>query len=176
MGLNVKQFKEHKDPLNYRTRRFLSKFIPMWWYSFRNGLRSLWQWKGAVWRYRPWDFNYTLRMLRHSLMLQAKEIEGNARHVGYEIVAKDIRAVVSALDRLIEDDYTHDAYAAHPMGKEIQAEIDEWCASGFSYSLKDNPELDKARRECWETARLAEQTDKDFIFDTIKKEYEQWWD
>lgn len=173
MGINFKKFNEDllfKD--TWRSKLFLlrRKLTPMWWHNLRNGLWALWKWKGAVWDYRPWDFNYTLRMLRHSLHLQATSIEKNARHVGYEANVTDLREVIEALDRLNKDDYLTHAINASPMAKEINVML------GTLDDKKWNGPVGDAFSEAGVHSDEMEKADVELVFTKMKNEYNHWWD
>lgn len=79
--------------------RLLDKY-----YEIKNGLKSLWYWKGVIWRNRAWDYCYIFKLLDHQFAQMEKCIRE-----GYNVKANDIADKIKlarlALKRLEQDDY-----------------------------------------------------------------------
>jgi len=74
------------------------------YHDFVNGIKSLWFWKGVIWRNRAWDYAYLFIVMEHQLARMEPCIR-NGYSVNAEKTANEIKLARFALQRLIKDDY-----------------------------------------------------------------------
>jgi hypothetical protein len=92
----------------------LSKYIynPLstFYYDLINFPKNLIRWLPVIWKWRPFDYRYSLIVLKTSLEGQLDQFNHalNIRgfyHVGIERDIKNITICINLLDRIIKDDY-----------------------------------------------------------------------
>lgn len=134
-----------------------------------------------------WDFDAVPGIYRY-LRVKLKRLEPCLRHghlVGGVKYANQVRDVITALDRLIEDAYED---------KELEASDKKWGKPAFDFVPLDNghfrmvdkreekmspgelEEMKKERKEAYKEAERKRVEDINFVFETIRKNHRNWWD
>ena len=98
-------------------------------------------------------------------------------------ISKDIKCVCDALQRYLNDDYCNLQYAileAYCGRIEIKIKPYKDDMAEFDGFYFDNCDNQKRALRIWrklnERARDLKQRDFDFVFDTLKKKLQDWWD
>ena len=77
------------------------------------GVRNLVRFFGVVWRYRDYDYAYSLSVFARALGLLANGLERRGLYQGYRIDVAEIHNCVGSLDRIANDcDCPRDEIAA----------------------------------------------------------------
>lgn len=63
------------------------------------GIRNLVDWFSVIWKYRWWDYGFTLAVIRRDLELKYKEWGVNTHYVGDEFTKKRIAVLIRLLDK-----------------------------------------------------------------------------
>ena len=90
-----------------------------WWYKIYKLFRykipyfieNVWYFRKELWQHRSWDYTFSLMMLRRSLIKLANTLEfyGNEVEESRMKKVKDIKRVITLIDRLEADVYLDDA-------------------------------------------------------------------
>ena len=67
-------------------------------------LWALWYWSPVIWNWYSWDYAYTLKVLRHSLMALETAVSTGV-HEDWETTAREIRMAILLLDRIESPPY-----------------------------------------------------------------------
>jgi hypothetical protein len=72
------------------------------WYDVKYGCSALVQWAGTVWKWRWWDFDYSLQVIKRDLELKYKYWD-QSHYVGAEFTKKRIKVMLNQLDEYNEE-------------------------------------------------------------------------
>jgi len=73
-------------------------------YDVPQGLHSLLYWLPVVWRWRAWDWAFTVDVLIHSLEAQRELEVKYQRHTNWEAQAREMQICIEALKKLREEE------------------------------------------------------------------------
>lgn len=149
--------------------------------QFVQNINNLIEWFPVIWRDRQWDDYYFFFIIRKKLIMMERFYRGPKAHHLYALNdAQNIHAAILTLDRIIENNYLHEAlekfYDIYP---------------NYDWEIKteptDNPnyvrwvdtmseEQIELFRQCGKNADKAEQEDYDFLFKHLREHAQEWWD
>ena len=126
------------------------------------GLRGLLYWAPAAWRWRSWDYNYSLKMLRHSLRALEVAVRTGCHEDGPRD-ARDIRVAIALLGREI-DDHIY----IEQCGMRSLDEARVWKMNGEVFPLYNRRDVIHA------VARMK--SDRRYLYALLHKKMPRWWD
>ena len=148
--------------------------------SISNGIRNLVYWLPVIWRDRPWDYVYLLRIMRHKVA-QMSESTKDWLSVDAEEIKVEMDQVVGILTDLIETTHEDKAYAQHEaiFGKsrwEFKERADSLKELEITYPNTEDQEL--ARRGLVAMYRMAEYARQVSLaaLGRAMTRIERWWD
>jgi len=83
-----------------KLRHKLTNVYDFFRYGIPQGVHNLIVWFPIIWKYRTWDFYYTLTVLHKSLMELKHSMEFNSRHVGCDKDVKRMNICINLLNRI----------------------------------------------------------------------------
>lgn len=109
------------DDLFPRRKNLVRK---MWWrltafpsrmyWNIRNGLIAVRYWLPVIWRWRSWDWEYSLEVFIHSLRALDKAIS-KGPHLSREKDSRRLRETIELLDRIRKDEFISTTIDNTPM-------------------------------------------------------------
>ena len=163
-------------------------YLPKKTYRF---LRKLYAWSPILWNDFDWDYSYLLKILEFKLHRMADTIESNGIIVASDRVAKQIRYATFLIERIQEENYCKEEYAAHEekWGEGVMNFVDlpkddphyGTCSEMNMYTIKSKQQglEDQEKKEhmvIYERARDTRQKDLDRLFRHMRRYLERWWD
>jgi hypothetical protein len=134
-------------------------------YDLPQGLRSLWYWLPVIWKWRNWDWAYTVDVLIHSLEAQREQEVRYKRHACWARKAKDLSITIEALRRL-RNENDDDMLMLVP---------DEKGLLGMSLVPKPNAFLG-TKKSIYARERDRQKMYLDIATTQMRKHLTQWWD
>jgi hypothetical protein len=131
-------------------------------YDIPQGLRSLLYWAPVIWRWRAWDWAYTVDVLIHAISAQRRLEITYKRHVGWERQAQDMQICIEALKRLQEDKY----------GDMLELVDDD---SGISLRVKSDA-FYGTRKAVYEYEKNRKKMYLDIATTQLRRHLLNWWD
>lgn len=136
--------------------------------NIRLGIVALIYWLPIIWKWRSWDYSYTLRVLAHSLKGQRAAIANKTewQHLHWERDVKNMSICIEAIERLTSDRDTliHLEFVPDPKG-----------LMGMRVQLtKDAPMGTKKARYAWEDDRRKMYLR--LFTEQLRKHLLGWWD
>lgn len=154
----------------------MSKFSNLWrpFRIFYESIVRTAKWLPIIWYDRPWDYSYTLQMLKHKIRFQREHINKYARHTGYKEQCHKMRVAELLLERLTNNDYC--TLEWQEFQKNYPSEITE-CADGRSLwkpskkpgNVRELNRLIKYEQDMW-------QQDFKYLSELLRKNIRHWWD
>lgn len=84
--------------------------INWWWHDFKQGCKNIKMFWRIIWRFKPWDYSYQLRLWQTSLVpLRDSILNGYevTEHRMPKVIA--IQEAIDLIDKIIEDEYIDQA-------------------------------------------------------------------
>jgi len=155
-------------------------------HSLKLGIENLFKWFLVIWRDRDWDHIFLFEILRFKISNMERNFRKYGHHEGSEKDADNMSKCVEVLHRLIEEDYSEEAFGEHDKKwGEASFKLTDSDKKGFKQLLVERPNIKtkedeeqerKEYRYCLkEEERLIKQ-DIDYLFDMLKKHVRGWWD
>ena len=116
-------------------------------YDIPQGVQSLLYWAPVVWRWRAWDWSFTVDVLIHSLKAQRELEVRYKRHTNWETQARRMSVCIEALERLRHED-GDDMLELVP-GDGLFGQVIQVKASAFYGSKKAVYEWEQNRRKMY---------------------------
>lgn len=155
--------------------------------SIITSIKNVLRWIPIIWRDRDWDHTFLYIILQFKLSNMEKYLRKHGHSVNAEKDAHRIKICVTLLKRLLNDEY-HDAV--------FKKHDEKWGELKFNWiELKDKPEFselkikrpnvitekdEKTERNEYNRLMQVEnnlkQQDIEYLFETIKKYHQGWWD
>lgn len=146
------------------------------------GLRSVWYWLPIIWRDRPWDYVYLLKIWKHKIE-QMEAATPDWLHVNAEEIAEEMRQTIGLIDDLISDRAEMDAAKRHEeiFGKskhEFVPVPDNPLLTEFKVTYPDADDQEMASRALIAFMRIAEMTRKITLAALGRsiQRIDRWWD
>ena len=179
------------DRLKAKIDRLKTAFMPETWinyyYNCYHIVKNLIRWSPVIFRDRDWDHSYLLIILRTKV---AYMLQFHMKRQSFEGVEQEIERmseVVSALDRLISDQYeerlcdnvyqkwgnpvyVHRESAKYPDCFEVETLFEN------VKTPEDRELCEMQLRKAWDRAEKERQRDLNFVCNTLKKHLFDWWD
>ena len=144
----------------------------------KHGLRNLREYFNLIWNDSDYDQVYFYKMLRFKFDRIRNTLDNTFE--GSDEVCENISKAISALDRLIEDDYCSEEYDAHfeKYGNlDLKFNDDGTCSIEYGKEIsKEDEEI--RHTESLDIERTAEerrQMDIDIICEIIRSDVQKWW-
>jgi hypothetical protein len=81
------------------------KYAPIWLKKIVDGTSNIIKWAPTIYKNRDWDDSFIFEMLKFKLIQQRKEIVGANRHMGVEVINRDITICLNLIERIQEETY-----------------------------------------------------------------------
>lgn len=153
--------------------------------GIKTGIRNLISWIPIIWNDRDWDQYYLYEILRFKLTRMEEHFRCHSHVANGPKDAKRMRLCALLLDRLIKNEYDTNSYqAVDKKWGEIELDfIDTGDDYGKVEIKREKVKNDEDDKICCkevlnasEHARYLLKQDLDFLFDTMKKHIQTWWD
>jgi hypothetical protein len=150
--------KKYKETVNSISDPFSDSFLNNMYYTFRNNkcyqffydvkyyFFNLYRFSRILWKFRDWDYSYTLEMLKQCLIFQKHNMEKFAFYDSKK-EQKKVQTCILLLNRILDDKY---------------------------YS-KTNMFIEKSNLKHYEYADYLEKQDFEYLFHILKKHIRTWW-
>lgn len=154
-------------------------------YDIRHGIKSYLRWYKTIWNDRNWDFQYTYEILREKIKFQKEYFQKSQLVLGWEDQVKQLAFCERILNRLIEDDYTTQAYTEQLETRIVETVKETTILNGEEktvWRLVDNrpkeiqEKEDKIMRDSWAWEEHWKERDKKLLYKMLEKYSEEWWD
>lgn len=158
---------------------FRHRFIEMPWYNFKHGIKNIWQYRKQVWKQRPWDYYSILEMQQFELKRLLKTLEK-----GYEIdetrlpKVAQIERCIELIQNILDDDSFDNTYLDR-VGYDIMKIKHEFVPSdeeGFFEMKSDSPYSDEESDRMHKEGEELKKKEINELFNTIRDNFETWWD
>jgi hypothetical protein len=154
--------------------------------SIKYGIENLINWFPVIWKDRDWDHWFLYMILKKKLSDMEEYHRKYGHTVNAEKTADEMKTCVNLLDRLMKDEYhemvfkKHDEKWGEPEFNWDECEREGCCELKiFRTNIKDEKDKEQEtkefRRLCEHEANLRKQ-DIDYLFETMKKYIQSWWD
>jgi len=155
--------------------------------SIITSIKNVLRWIPIIWRDRNWDHTFLYIILQFKLSNMEKYLRKYGSSINAEKDADRIKTCVNLLKRLMNDEYHDKVFKKHD---------EKWGKPEFNWiELKDQPkykelkikrlnvitEKDKEQEEkeydnLIKIGNYSKQQDIDYLFETIRKYHQGWWD
>jgi hypothetical protein len=155
------------------------RMVEIWFRDFTTGLDNLLYWFPTIWSDRYWDHSYLFKIIRKKLNNMEKNIRSQGLHVDAITDADNMLICINALDKLIADNYSEEAFIEHD---KKWGDLEWEKGKIISFKRKNViTEQDKLQERvesklCWEKAEEDQKQDLETLFNTMKSESLRWWD
>jgi len=150
------------------------------WYNFKYGIKNLKRFFWVVWKYRGFDFQYNLDLLKRGLevYLTMKNYEIDEDRIPKE---NDIKRVIEIIERREKSDYISEAEKElgeiEPYDIEFKEITDKDIDGENLYEMVDNQSKEgkEHSKKIYKRSDEIEQSEWNELFDLIKKNGQGWW-
>jgi len=140
-----------------------------------------------VWKDRDWDYMFLYKILRFKLSNMEECLRNHSHYIGSEKDADKIKICINLIDRIMDDKYYDMVFNKHNK---------KWGKPEFNWiSMKDGPDYsqleikrlnvitdkdkEQEKKEYHNLLNIEnnlKQQDVDYLFETIRKYHQKWWD
>lgn len=149
-------------------------------YRFKEGIQNLIKWFPIIWKDRQWDYHYLYIILHKKIELMEEFFESeNVMAVNTKDTSEEMKLVKEALERLMNDDYLSKELIEYDVRyKDMDLYKSEKVEGEDYYRLvwTDNEEQMKEFHDAGECADKKEIEDINFVFSSLNKYIQKWWD
>lgn len=145
--------------------------------SIIKSIKNIFRWIPIIWRDRDWDHTFLYEILRFKLSNMEECLRNHSHYVNSEKDADRIKICVNLINRLMNDEYHDMVFKKH---------YEKWGKPKFNWiDTKDTPNVitkEDEKKESNEFRNLMQiennlrQQDIDYLFETIRKYHQGWWD
>ena len=148
------------------------------------GIKNLFIWFPIIWKDKWWDYSFLLKIIRFKIELMEKNFRENACYIGAEKDADVMKLCIYSLNRIISDDYHSNAFKRHDK-KWGDLEMKTIPVDNITSRLEitapnvteeNKSQYDKEFKRCSTHAWELKRQDLEFLFNTLIKNIERWWD
>jgi hypothetical protein len=158
------------EDLWYYTNRLIVtiKYIP---YELYYGFKNFWTFKRDIWRFRNFDYSYSLLLFKRGLQEVSKDMHTHEYAQFTKEQLRSIRIVIECIDRITnESDYT---YISHKDYEELFNLIPTEDGKYFTF---DNSKDKKLRRKHLHELSMAQEKQyMELFLIEIKRHMKSWW-
>ena len=127
-------FESLKNVMWHESR--LGKFVDFFRYSLPHFFKNIWHFSKAMWEFRDWDYRHNLKLLKTSLEITVKQIDGGwEEDVSRNKKVAQMKRAIELLNNFIEDNFKEQA--------EVELGIKVIYNDLIFEPLPDNPKLSR---------------------------------
>lgn len=147
--------------------RWYKKLRLYWWRNGLSRVKRVWAWLPIICADRDWDAVFLYKIMQFKISRMRKNMEENARHVGYERNIKEMKVTELLLQRLIEPP------------EEVSGDpFKEFCRCP-KHRIDDNGRFLGSCKLCFYYFKMRDKQEnhtRELVFKYIAKHSPKWWD
>ena len=148
-----------------------------WFYDFKNGIKNLIRYRKIVYRTRPWDYEFIIKMLDFQLRLLHNQINVYGQEIDETRIPKIKRMerVLELLNYIEKDNFSYRCgYIDDATNFEfLKPDANGFCGIKFITNPK-YPDYDQAK--IFKEASELEEKEWNELFEIFKTDMRGWWD